>query len=92
MSSKVCMILVWFFVICLLVVGLVMVSSTAAWAEETKHPYEPLFTLPRKSAGSFSEESFGTTRAAPPSTAPAIILISSPRERTNALMAGLGPT
>ena len=38
MSSKVCMILVWFFVICLLVVGLVMVSSTAAWAEETKHP------------------------------------------------------
>ena len=43
MSSKVCMILVWFFVICLLVVGLVMVSSTAAWAEETKHPYEPLF-------------------------------------------------
>ena len=32
MSSKVCMILVWFFVICLLVVGLVMVSSTAAWA------------------------------------------------------------
>ena len=41
MSSKVCMILVWFFVICLLVVGLVMVSSTAAWAEETKHPYEP---------------------------------------------------
>ena len=27
MSSKVCMILVWFFVICLLVVGLVMVLS-----------------------------------------------------------------
>ena len=28
MSSKVCMILVWFFVICLLVVGLVTVSYT----------------------------------------------------------------
>ncbi len=42
MSSKVCMILVWFFVIFLLVVGLVMVSSTAAWAEETVNPYEPL--------------------------------------------------
>ena len=46
MSSKVCMILVWFFVICLLVVGLVMVSSTAAWAEETKHPYEPCSSRP----------------------------------------------
>ncbi len=42
MSSKVCMILVWFFVIFLLVVGLVMVSSTAAWSEETVNPYEPL--------------------------------------------------
>ena len=29
MSSKVCMILVWFFVICLLVVGLVMEEAEA---------------------------------------------------------------
>ncbi len=42
MSSKLCIVLFWFCVIYLLVVGLVMVSSTAAWAGETLDPYEPL--------------------------------------------------
>ncbi len=42
LSSKLCLVLFWFFVVFLLVVGLVMVSSTAAWAEETINPYEPL--------------------------------------------------
>ena len=40
MSSKVCMILVWFFVICLLVVGLVMVSSLF-------RPWKPATTTTR---------------------------------------------
>ena len=46
MSSKVCMILVWFFVICLLVVGLVMVSSTAAWACRASAMSSPSATRP----------------------------------------------
>ncbi len=43
MSSKASILLAWFFVIFLLVMGLVMVSSTAMWAEETLDPYEPLY-------------------------------------------------
>ena len=42
MSSKVCMIFIWVCVISLLAVGLIMVTSTAAWAGETVNPYEPL--------------------------------------------------